>query len=140
MSRRSVSMGKRISAATPQAYSLDEAAWLAGIIEGEGSVLVYANNGWAHPRIQVKMTDRDIVERVALMLGTNVTEVQPKGGHKLQYSSYLGRKVDIANVLERIAMWFGERRTRQAAAATAAATNSIPWDEWESDWKKRFYG
>ena len=42
-------------------------AWLAGILEGEGTFGHYSST-----RIKVKMGDRDIIERVAKLWGTEV--------------------------------------------------------------------
>lgn len=40
--------------------------WLAGLLEGEGSFVVsYQPNGKGVPRVVLKMTDRDVVQRVA---------------------------------------------------------------------------
>lgn len=42
-------------------------AWLAGLLEGEGSFT------WSYtPQIQLQMTDRDIVERAAKLLGVGL--------------------------------------------------------------------
>lgn len=43
-------------------------AWLAGILEGEGSF----SNMRGSPTIQVSMTDRDIIERIALITDSTV--------------------------------------------------------------------
>lgn len=45
-------------------------AWLAGILEGEGCFQLHKNTGGRHPvaRLQLKMTDRDIVERAARIM------------------------------------------------------------------------
>lgn len=51
-----------------------ERAWLAGIVEGEGS-LGYSRaprrNVW-RARLAIEMTDKPVVERCALMMGTSV--------------------------------------------------------------------
>lgn len=47
-----------------------DAAWLAGILEGEGCFDTHGNS----PRVRVKMTDKDVVERAAQMMGGRVNE------------------------------------------------------------------
>lgn len=50
--------------------------WLAGLLEGEGSFLSVPTRQGAHryktPRIQLCMTDRDVVERAARILNAPV--------------------------------------------------------------------
>lgn len=62
-------------------------AWLAGILEGEGSFLVHRNvvNGKAYryPKIIVGMTDLDIIQRVAAMFQSKVN-VLAKTPNRLQ--------------------------------------------------------
>lgn len=48
--------------------TLFEIYWLAGIIEGEGTIV--SNNGY--PRIKVFMTDKDVIERVSKLLKSKV--------------------------------------------------------------------
>lgn len=52
-------------------------AWLAGILEGEASFMLKNGNSI----IQVQMTDKDVMDRVAALLGTNVSSYvrKPKG-------------------------------------------------------------
>ena len=53
-----------------------EIAWLAGLLEGEGSFGYY--NGC--PTIQVQMCDRDVVARAASVLGVSLrAEYKPRG-------------------------------------------------------------
>lgn len=44
-------------------------AWLAGLLEGEGSFLKAPPSSPNSPRISLEMTDEDIVERAALLMG-----------------------------------------------------------------------
>lgn len=50
-------------------HTTNDIAWLAGLLEGEGSFSVVS----FMPKIQLSMTDEDIVQRAASILGTNVT-------------------------------------------------------------------
>lgn len=48
-----------------RAMAADQLAWLAGLLEGEGCF--YREGG--RPAIAVNMTDRDVVERAAILAG-----------------------------------------------------------------------
>lgn len=43
--------------------------WLAGLLEGEGAFDAHRGR---YPRIRLQMTDRDIVDRAAALMGTTV--------------------------------------------------------------------
>ena len=51
-----------------------ELAWLVGLLEGEGSFLKAPPSSPNCPRISLEMTDRDIVERAATLMGGNAVE------------------------------------------------------------------
>ena len=60
-------------------------AWLAGLLEGEGSFVFNRKaGGRCDVRIQLNMTDQDIIERAAKMLGRSVYRAQ-RGGDKPQW-------------------------------------------------------
>ncbi|MBL8187237.1 MAG: hypothetical protein JNK38_04475 [Acidobacteria bacterium] len=46
--------------------------WLAGLLEGEGSFLKAPPSNPNCPRVSLEMTDKDIVERAALLMGGKV--------------------------------------------------------------------
>ena len=49
-------------------------AWLAGILEGEGSFLSAKLDGYTYPRVQMTMCDRSVLERaMALMPGSRIS-------------------------------------------------------------------
>lgn len=48
-------------------------AWLAGLLEGEGSFLKGPPSEPGTPRITVSMTDRDVVARVASLFGVSAS-------------------------------------------------------------------
>lgn len=52
--------------------------WLAGLLEGEGCFSAPKSRGWS-PSIQLCMTDRDVVERAAGMMGASVYSYSTKG-------------------------------------------------------------
>ena len=51
----------------------DDLYWLAGLLEGEGWFgTSRSRQGKHYPRITVNMCDRDVIERIAKLFGTNV--------------------------------------------------------------------
>jgi hypothetical protein len=69
-------------------------AWLAGLLEGEGSfgLKKYKRKRGGergYPIVKVKMTDRDVVERAAVLFGDSAVLVCPPPAnyphHKVQY-------------------------------------------------------
>src|SRR5260221_14299991 len=54
-------------------------AGLAGLLEGEGSFSTTRADGHVYPVLQLKMCDKDVVERAAAMIGaTSVSLRKPK--------------------------------------------------------------
>lgn len=53
-----------------------ELAWLAGLLEGEGCFSF--RNDRNLPVVEVKMTDLDVVNRVAMLMGRTVTPIPAK--------------------------------------------------------------
>jgi LAGLIDADG-like domain len=89
-----------------------DAAWLAGLLEGEGYFIERKGSGRnPRPLIGVKMTDRDVVERVAKLFGTSVTTVtHPREGWKTSYVTRVGGLKAIS-IMKQILPYMGERRT-----------------------------
>lgn len=93
-----------------------EVAWLAGLLEGEGSFFMLTSHvggkAYRYPRIAVNMTDRDIIERVAALLCGSVydipaTSIRP--GMKLQYRAQASGS-NAAEWMVRLKPWLGARR------------------------------
>jgi hypothetical protein len=61
-----------------------EIAWLAGILEGEGNFR--ANTRTVSPVIRLKMTDKDVVDRVAALWGNKVGQRELPSG-KIAYTT-----------------------------------------------------
>ena len=59
-------------------------AWLAELLEGEGSFVMSERS----IAIVVKMTDRDVVERAAALLGGRSTVYRHTKGRVLRYSRH----------------------------------------------------
>jgi hypothetical protein len=65
-----------------------ELAWLAGLLEGEGCFSLRKDRNF--PVIDVKMTDLDVINRVAMLMGRAVTPIPARvDGWQVQYRARL---------------------------------------------------
>jgi hypothetical protein len=91
----------------------EDIAWLAGLLEGEGCFTCSFQNGnnFATPRIQLTMTDQDVVEKAARLLNTKVTSTDWRTkGDKAVFRTSLARQEDLKKVLTDIHPFMGKRR------------------------------
>lgn len=91
-------------------------AWLAGIIEGEGSFTIRPGG----VQLKVAMTDRDVVERMHAVAGVgfvNGPYISKRGNRKPLWRWDVHRSPDVARILLAIAPLMGERRRGQIEAA-----------------------
>lgn len=81
--------------------------WLAGLLEGEAC---FGLTGGTTPRIQISMTDKDVIQRAALLLGTPTVFLH---GGKLQRQQQYGCAVNgvrAAGWMMTLYSLMGERR------------------------------
>jgi hypothetical protein len=97
-----------------------ERAWLAGLLEGEGSFI--ANHGARHsyPLIKVEMCDQEIIERAARLLDTRVWVVPPgtEGWRPTYVAKIAGHRA--AEWMRAVRPYMGFRRTAAIDAALSA--------------------
>lgn len=97
----------------------EEAAWVAGILEGEGCF--DGNAGKAcYPRIRVQMTDLDVIERLQSLTGGRITYPKNKRAHWKQTALLVinGRSL-VEPVLRAVRPWMGARRGAKIDALLA---------------------
>ena len=91
---------------------VEEIIWSAGIAEGEGCFYaIKRQNGLIEPRFNVKMTDHDIIERMAKIL--NVGSIQRISPHNARHKTLWainssGPKAE--RFMWRVFPWLGNRR------------------------------
>lgn len=88
----------------------EDAAWLAGILDGEGCFDAPRNN----PRIRVKMSDLDVVLRVATVMGAKTYMERPRF---VEYKPCMVAQItgdNAISVLRAVLPWLGSRRTAKA--------------------------
>ena len=87
-------------------------AWAAGLFEGEGC-MYQTPQGYHY--IQLKMTDKDVVEKFRDWLGHgNINTEQPKGGKKLAYVIKVGKRDVVRRAVSAMLPYFGNRRAYKA--------------------------
>lgn len=91
--------------------------WLAGIIEGEGSIRVRSNN--SNVEIVVKMTDEDVVRRLQQVTGVGsiLGPFKRDAIRKPQWTWSCSNRRDVARVLLAIYPLMGVRRKARIAQA-----------------------
>ena len=95
-------------------------AWLAGLLEGEGSFLAGPPSAPRSPAVQVSMVDRDIVERAAELLGVSVMVIPSRReGWRTAYSARV-RGARAVLWMERLRPLMGSRRQAQIDRAAAS--------------------
>ena len=90
-------------------------AWLAGLLEGEGSFVHGPPSAPNSPRISVQMTDEDVVRRVSTLFGlrfVSKTTAKRNPAWKTAYSVLLKGRRAVALMI-RLRPLMGERRRAQ---------------------------
>ena len=98
-------------------------AWLAGLLEGEGSFQTYSRvtkhvkkDGTlgvyrsSYPRIQVQMTDKDVVEKVAALFNRACCGPYKREGAKDVYAAQVNGK-DALALMQQLLPLMGKRRS-----------------------------
>jgi hypothetical protein len=111
----------------------EEIAWLAGIVEGEGSIFAHrqTKNGhvYVYPVLVVGMTDLDIIERLYSITGVGRI-MGPYGPydkpiHKPKWQWKVNRTMETRQLLELIRPYMGERRGAKIAAVLAETPTHV---------------
>ena len=89
-----------------------QAAWAAGLYEGEGC-LYKSGNQW---RLQLNMTDKDVVDRFHAFV--HCGSVRPlasrQNHHKAAWRWTCAARADVARVLQTLLPYLGDRRAAKA--------------------------
>lgn len=107
----------------PRQMSEAEVAWVAGIVEGEGSF------DKTRARLAVAMTDRDIIERLHRVTGIgNVYFDRPgaRAHHKPSSCWYVSRREHVGHIVGLMYPWLGQRRQESVRALAKRAGFALP--------------
>ena len=98
-----------------------ELGWITGIIEGEGCIGVPQKGS---VRVQVQMTDRDVIARCRDVTGIGrLYGPYTNGPHKLRYQWVVADRRDVYSLLKAVQPHLGTRRAAKAAEALAHLEN-----------------
>ena len=107
----------------------DTRAWAAGLFEGEGCFNVTQRpSGKVQVQARLAMTDRDIVERFAQVVGVGtVTDGRKRRpNEKRIYEWYVNEATKVIAVIDMLLPWLGERRKAKALEVRDAARTIQP--------------
>lgn len=88
----------------------EDLAWLAGILEGEGCF-----RRDAYPFVTLQMTDRDVVERAAILMLAPKVHTETRTGRKPLYRAQVGGAKAI-RLMRLLLRFMGQRRTARIQA------------------------
>lgn len=90
-------------------------AWSAGLFEGEGTIFIANIKGYSYPRLEMKMTDSDIIDRFHAIWGGNVRHVPARDKMKKDaYCWQMNNKETCKRIIELMWPYLGERRRLKA--------------------------
>src|SRR5690554_5115221 len=99
-------------------------AWLAGLFEGEGSIIFRAKNS---VELVLGMVDEDVVDRVERGAGCGNRWTQDRDDRsKTMFWWSVSRKSDVERLLREMLPYFGERRSQRATEALLRLENCRP--------------
>jgi hypothetical protein len=104
-----------------RACTNEELAWVAGIVEGEGTIRrAQGPRGRARWFVAVQMTDADVVRRLANVtgLGRVYGPYAPRAAQtKSVWAWHVSAREDVYCLLDSLYGWLGERRRGRAEEA-----------------------
>lgn len=102
---------------SPELGNKNDVIWLAGLAEGEACIDLHRGK---YPRFRVAMTDRDVVGRVATLIGARVRlSMKPAPYAATWHAEVQGAKAE--EVLRAILPYMGSRRSGKIAAVLGTA-------------------
>ena len=90
--------------------------WAAGLFEGEGSITHTTADGKRYPRLSLGMTDKDVVEEFARVVGYGkVSDAkQQRENWKPRYDWQIVKSSEVTRILIAMLPYFGQRRAYKA--------------------------
>lgn len=111
----------------PSAVPEIDVAWLAGLLEGEGTFYVNYTNArrYNYPKIAVNMTDQDVIARAAALFGTSIYTMPMYTEGKQQWKAQCSGE-RAARWMRRLRPYLGERRGAKVDEILAAYDQREP--------------
>jgi hypothetical protein len=108
------------------AVTAAEAAWLAGIVEGEGSIARRSPKQYRNRRIRVSMTDEDVIQRCHTITGVGRVNgpygrgLTATGAAKKPYWEWtVNNRTDFVEICCQLFPLLGARRRQQIVETLA---------------------
>jgi hypothetical protein len=99
-------------------------AWLAGLLEGEGSFISARFDSYSYPQVQMTMCDRYVLDRaMSLMPSSRIYAINDERGVERGWSQAWMVRVSgppAAVVMKTVLQWMGSRRTKAIDRSLAA--------------------
>lgn len=95
-------------------------AWLAGLLEGEGSFMLPPPSAPRSPLVVLQMTDRDVVERAASLIGVSCYAMPLRNPNHRPVFMARARGLRAVSVMTAITDQMGQRRSERIAEAVAS--------------------
>ena len=89
-------------------FSDVELAWVAGLLEGEGSFMT--KTGGNSPKIQCTMTDLDVLERLQILMGGRIHPVKTRMAHWKDAYMWTLNGQPAADAMKALYPWMASRR------------------------------
>lgn len=100
-----------------------EAAWVAGIIEGEGCIDGNASSA-RYARVRVEMADFDVIDRLHALVGGRVsTPARRAAHHKPTRLLTVTKKDEVWPLLDAIEPWMSSRRAWKIGSLRASVND-----------------
>ena len=97
-----------------------EIAWLAGLLEGEGSFVAPPPSDPKRVRILIEMADRDVIEKVSVLVGLAYTRPDRRKENWRQSYKLTIRRARAIALMRAIYPFMGLRRRGQIERALAS--------------------
>lgn len=102
--------------------TVNDWAWVAGLLEGEGTMGVYdihkAKGTTKRVSLACNMCDEDIVKRLPILTGVGKVHYLPwsakEPNKKPQWRWAVHKRADVRSVLQGVMPWLGKRRAAKA--------------------------
>jgi hypothetical protein len=105
-----------------------DTAWATGVFEGEGCITACGDTGKSKtPSLHIDMTDEDVLRRVMIIFGGNVTGPTYRADFKPMYHWRLSGIKPVQAVLRRMWPYLCERRRARAAEMIAEYYEAPVW-------------
>lgn len=113
--------------ATPSIEDEINIAWAAGLFEGEGCIFFSYTGDHIQARVEIRMTDKDVLERFALIVDRGEVKSrnydQAPNSKKRVYKWGLYDAEGVRYVLNLLMPHLGERRSKKAQEALKAISH-----------------